>query len=190
MNDAKEIRKALVRALKLFEKAYEIELPLEIQAYIGAEMGAGKVSQSYLEGGATAFPKSEETWSSGSRLKLKSGRLLQSFNPKSPDSLSGMTGSYKNKLKYNIGSGLIYAGIQESGGFIKSKGRMHKYFWAMYAKYNNPFHKIMALSVKKKGGVNIKARPYFNPAIDKFFSKRYIDFVKEKFFESLREVKF
>jgi hypothetical protein len=57
--------------------------------------------------------------------------------------------------------------VQEFGGFIASKGNMHKYFWAKFAETKQPYFKNIALSVKKKGGVNIPARPYFNPAVDR-----------------------
>lgn len=59
---------------------------------------------------------------------------------------------YKSKLRYAL--------IQEKGAFIKSRGKMHKYFWAKYFETKNEEFKIIALSVLKKGGVNIPARPY------------------------------
>lgn len=57
-------------------------------------------------------------------------------------------------------SNLRYAFVQEKGMFVKSKGKMHKYFWARYFETKKEEFKIIALSVFKKGGVNIKARPY------------------------------
>jgi len=47
---------------------------------------------------------------------------------------------------------------------------MHKFFWAQYAKTKQQFYKIIALSVMKKGGVNIKKRAYFDNATAAFQS--------------------
>ena len=65
-----------------------------------------------------------------------------------------------------FGTSLPYASIQEYGGEVKSKGRMEKFMWAMFLETKNIFWKILALAVKKKGGINIKARPYFFKSID------------------------
>jgi hypothetical protein len=60
---------------------------------------------------------------------------------------------------------------------------MEKYFWAKYIESNNNFFKIMALAVKKNGGVNIKKTEYFTKAVDKFrqdgFAKIYTNLITE-----------
>jgi hypothetical protein len=49
----------------------------------------------------------------------------------------------------------------------KSTYVMAQFFWAKYYTTKQPYFKRLALSVEKKGGVNIPARPYFNPAVDR-----------------------
>lgn len=140
-----------------------------LQAYIGAEMGLGKVSDDWRQGkqGAVAFPATETTWSKSQKLTTRTGKLYKSFAPNNSNNIFVVdTGDGKLLIKY--GTRLIYAGVQENGGFIKSQGRMHLWFWAQYQKTHNEFFKIMALSVKKKGGVTIPARPYFAPGVERF----------------------
>ncbi len=142
-----------------------------MQGYIGAEMGAAGTSESWKQGKSnSAFNPAEETWSNEKNLRVKGGRLLASFGKDSPDTLTKIEHD-KMKLNITVGSKLIYANVHEEGMQIKSKGRMHKYFWAMYYKTNNPFFERMALSVMARGGVTIPARPYFKPAVREFERK-------------------
>jgi citrate lyase gamma subunit len=58
---------------------------------------------------------------------------------------------------------------------------MAQFFWFKYYKTKSPFFKRIALSVEQKGGVDIKARPYWQNAIDDFNSN-----VKERFTKQIK----
>lgn len=124
-------------------------------AYIQSEMNADKQT-----------PK--HSFNNSNKLNVNSGNknsLAFSFDVDSPDSGSKFKIS-KSGLSGVIGSNKPYAKIHETGGFINSKGNMHKFFWGKYYETKQDFYKWIALSVMKKGGVNIKARPYFKPAME------------------------
>lgn len=98
-------------------------------------------------------------------LGIRTGKLYQSFGRNSQNSLTKVKVNNDN-ISAIVGSNLPYANIQNVGGFIKSKGRMHKWFWYQYGKTQNNFFKIMALSVIKRGGVKIKGTKYFDKSIE------------------------
>ena len=109
------------------------------------------------------------------KLRKKSGGLLNSYIDKNEDSISVI--AFDNgELKFQIGSKKKYANIQEEGGFVKSQGNMHSYFWAKYYETKNEQYKIIALSVKKKGGINIKGKHYFAKAMQEFSANVYPKF--------------
>ncbi len=180
MADLPPIEKIIKELRRLFKEVAE-KTPTNVQGFIGRELGESKLSAGYAGGGA-AFPSSEETFNTTKKLRLKTGKLFRSFNEKDINTLT-KTEVKGDKVKITIGSKLPYARIHETGGFIKatpvkSKRRktfkMAQYFWAKYLDKNdggNIFHKIMALSVQKKGGVDIPKRPYFKPALKAFEKK-------------------
>lgn len=128
-------------------------LPFVMQAYIGTNME--------FRGAADRIAPS-----TSSKLAINTGVLFRSFTKGQTGNIFKVSQNGGNfELEY--GSELPYAAVQEFGGFIRSKGNMHKYFWARYAETKQPYFKNIALSVKKKGGVNIPARPYFNPAVNR-----------------------
>jgi phage gpG-like protein len=128
-------------------------MPFVMQAYIGANME--------FRGAADRIAPS-----TSSKLAINSGNLFRSFTKGQPGNVFRVSQEGDN-FEVEYGSDLPYARVQEFGGFIASKGNMHKYFWAKFAETKQPYFKNIALSVKKKGGVNIPARPYFNPAVDR-----------------------
>ena len=133
-------------------------------------------------------PQSDSTawFTNKSKLQLRTGRLFKSFAPNSDEGTNELNISEKG-FKLTIGSNLPYASIQEYGGFIKSKGRMHKYFWYKYAESRNIFFKILALSVIKRGGVNIPQRPYFNMGLQNFENKDLPELL-EDFIEKFKSI--
>ena len=144
----------------------------ELQEYfitgINSFIDAGTKSRSLKE-------RQKNAWfSDSSKLRSQSGKLADSFRMKqfmkvaANSDTKGVTSfSYNNGVVTGkFGTSLPYASIQEYGGEVKSKGRMEKFMWAMFLETKNIFWKILALAVKKKGGINIKARPYFFKAID------------------------
>lgn len=94
-----------------------------------------------------------------------------------------------------------YAGIQNRGGFIKarpttnSRGKktykMAQYFWAKSfeadVKRKRELYKRIALSVEKKGGVNIKGKHYLEKSL-KDFEQTQLQRVVQEFFNNIAEV--
>jgi len=105
--------------------------------------------------------------------------LFQSFikNNKNNVYKASQSGS---QFTLEYGSKIPYAKIHEVGGFINAIKRassvkrkketyvMAQFFWRKYMETKAPFFKRIALSIENKGGVNIKARPYWKPAIEDF----------------------
>jgi phage gpG-like protein len=142
-----------------------------LQAYTGAEMTNEPVDDAWRKGkpksGAKAFPAEKATWSKQKQLRVRSGRLFRSLGPNDANNITTVQVS-DGKAALLYGTRLVYASIHETGGFIASKGKMDKWFWAQYKKTSNSFFKIMALSVRKRGGVTIPARPFFNNGVQAF----------------------
>jgi phage gpG-like protein len=145
-------------------------MPFVMQAYIGANME--------FRGAADRIAPS-----TSSKLAINSGNLFRSFSKGQPGNVFKVSQEGDN-FEVEYGSSLKYAAIQEFGGFIKAtpvtvikskSGRnmnkstyvMAQFFWAKFYQTKQPYFKRLALSVERKGGVNIPARPYFNPAVDR-----------------------
>lgn len=144
-----------------------------LQAYIQSEMNINNKAKTLSSRSSKSVVVGN--FNKTNKLRIVSGAgssLAFSFDMNSPESTTKFTVA-NGKIKGKIGTKKIYAGIHETGGFIASKGRMHKFFWAMYYESKLPFFKTIALSVMKKGGVNIKARPFFNPAMKNFKSSGF-----------------
>lgn len=138
----------------------------KLNFYLGAEFGFRNTESGFSQGGA-AFDDKNETFSKSKELRIKTGKLYRSFALNSENTLTDYDVTEKG-LKVTYGSELPYAEIHEYGGFVKSKGKMESFFWYKFFNTDNEFYRIMALSVRKKGGVNIPKRPYFNPALKAF----------------------
>ncbi len=125
--------------------------------------------------------KSDNPFSSygKNRLTKRTGKLLDSYEAKSPNTLSKVEYS-SNKLSVNWGSNLPHASIHERGGFIKSKGKMHLFFWAKFIETKNEIWKRIALSVRKNKGVKMPARGYFNAALSTFRDEYKDKFIQQK----------
>lgn len=150
-------------------KAVE-RMPIVMQAYIGTNMT--------FQGQADRIAPSKD-----SKVATYSGALFRSFAKGQPGNVFKVTDQGSN-FEVEYGSSIKYAAIQEFGGFIKAtpvtvikskSGRkmnkstyvMAQFFWAKYYTTKQPYFKRLALGVEKNGGVNIPARPYFTPAVDK-----------------------
>lgn len=151
-----------------------LRFPFVMQAFIGTQM-------------VNTGLKSRIAPSTNAKLEINSGKLFRSFSRGAVGNIHKVTvngGLYQ--LEY--GSSLPYAAIQEYGGFIRSKGKMHKFFWAKFAETKQAYFKNLALHVEKKGGVTIPKRPYFEPALQRFkATSKYQDEVKAKVIQGIRE---
>lgn len=162
--------------------------PYELLTFLAGEMDVDSVSKDWRNAqpydfSIKPFPLENMTWSVSDKLRVQTGKYYKSFMPNDKDTLTKVT-TTDTSLKVDFGSKLPR--LHESGGFIKSKGKMQYWFFYQYARTKNPFFKIMGSSVMKKGGVNVKARPHFNPAIEKFknitgeWLQRLLDKILEK----------
>jgi hypothetical protein len=131
------------------------------------------------------------------KLIARTGKLARSFN--SSSTKVNISGELVNA---QVGSDLVYAKIQNDGGFIAAKNFVTKqktlksgelgklrtvslmelHFWSIWFKSNmgNPFFKQMALAVKKNLGVTIPPRPYLDKAMI-----RLQDYYQNKFLPNL-----
>lgn len=108
-------------------------------------------------------------FNSSSRLRVQSGDLTRSFIPGQPGNATKIT-TRDGVLRMSIGTSLPYAPIHEYGGFIKSRGKMEGFMMARYMETRDEAWLAMSLSVRAKGGVMIKPRPFMGPASRKFES--------------------
>jgi len=96
-----------------------------------------------------------------------------------PNTLTKIDTANERGISVTVGSDLIYARKQNYGGVIKatpiangrSKFKMESYFWGMFKEHNNIFYKIMALSVRKRGGVVLNKTLFFDKSIKTFTGK-------------------
>jgi hypothetical protein len=164
---------------KLVKEHYE-KAAVRMADYIRQRMGQKTNSQKFSQ--IAPQPTS-------AALRVVTGKLYKSFVPRKEGNINDIT--YDNgRLRWEFGSSLIYAKIHEEGGFIKSKGKMEGYFWSVYKKTKNPYYKNLALGVKKRGGVNIPKRPYFNPAINYFMndSKRGHEYIINNILKTVKRI--
>jgi phage gpG-like protein len=161
------------RVPKALEHAKKI-LPILMQSYL---LRFGVEDEPINPGGAT--------WSGDSKLHFRSGNTKGLFGSyiKGADSLTKVEINASG-ITYTFGSKKKYAEIHEYGGFVPSHGKMEKWMFWQYKLTKNPFWRIMALSVKKKKGINIKQRPTFGPAMKLFgqvelpkFTQRLMDII-------------
>ena len=127
-------------------------------------------------GGAT---NRAPVFNTGNNLFSVSGNLFQSFIKNNENNIYRSSSS-GGIFQIEYGTKVPYARIHEVGGFIKAIKKassvkrkretyvMAQFFWRKYMETKAPFFKRIALSIEKKGGVNMKARPYWQPAIEDF----------------------
>jgi phage gpG-like protein len=153
--------------------------------------------QSQFINGKKSNPKDKTFSTSKNRLHLndKNG-LAKSFET---DSTSGLQ---NNNIEITLQSNKPYAAIHNYGGFIRATPvsktnpttgvqrqtyKMSLFFWHLYFTSKNEYWKIMALSVNKKGGVNIPKRPYFDDGIKDLKENLNKDFVSNIFLPKMIE---
>ena len=138
-------------------------------------------------GGATSRAP---VFNSGGTLFSVSGGLFQSFIKGNKNNIYRASAA-GSQFTLEYGSKIAYAKIHEVGGFIdaikkassvkrkKETYVMAQFFWRKFIETKAPFFKRIALSIEKKGGVNIKSRPYWNPAIKDFKTNGQPKFEKQ-----------
>lgn len=101
------------------------------------------------------------------QLAVRTGQLLRSYKVGDSNNVF-QTKQSNGKLDITYYSKLPYASLHEYGGKIQSKGKLHKFFWAMYYKFKQEKYKWMAFSAKKNGYITIPKRPYIAKALEDF----------------------
>jgi len=106
--------------------------------------------------------------------------LVGSFDKKSPDTLTDIK-RVGAEIKGTFGTKVIYASVHEYGMFIKSKTKtsMFKGLMKKYYETKIDFYRGLAIKAREQGGIQIPARPYFEPAIKKFNSKGLSDWQQD-----------
>lgn len=108
----------------------------------------------------------EGAWSRSSKLGSRTGALDKALERGAPGNTTVIQkNAHGATLRYALD---VPQAIHETGGFIASKGRMHRYFWARFMQTKNDFFRRMALSVKRRGGIRLPRRPWWTPGTDEF----------------------
>lgn len=151
-----------------------LRFPFVMQAFIGTQMERSGLKERIAP-------------STSTKLAINTGKLFRSFARGSEGNVYRVQESSGNfELEY--GSDLPYARIQETGGFIKSKGKMEGYFWARYKETGVAYFRNIAIKVRRVGGVNIPARPYFAPALQRFRQdNKYQDGVRTAIIKGIQQ---
>lgn len=177
-----EVYNKIIKEMQDILKSSGLKSTVLFEGYLGRNMTSQGMTEAYRSGESDSV-FGAAGWSPYKELRVGAkSPLLKSFRYKDENSDTRIKiGSANVKVKF--GSRLPYAHVHEHGEFIKSKGKMHKWFWYMYwkSKYSNDFYKIMALHVLKKGGVKIPKRPYFYPAFDDMEGEGYKILLQDAF---------
>ena len=150
-----------------------LRFPFVMQAFIGTQMERSGL-------------KTRIAPSTSTKVAINTGKLFRSFARGSEGNVYKVTES-GGIFELEYGSDLPYARIQETGGFIRSKGKMEGYFWARYRETGVAYFRNIALKVRRVGGVQIPARPYFAPAVQRFRQdNKYADGVRSAIIQGIQ----
>ena len=108
---------------------------------------------------------------SGSKLGVETGDLSRALLPGKPGNIFTLAGSIAQgfDVDYGIDEDVIpYAVIHETGGFVRHKGKMPGFLFRLAKETGLDKYRIIAISAKAKGGINVKARPFFEPGTEQF----------------------
>lgn len=106
-------------------------------------------------------------------LGSRSDALRRALTPGGEGNISGveLDGGYPSAFFGPDLEKVPYAWTHEFGAFLRHKGRMPAYMFYMYAATGNRNWLYMALAARRRGGVQIKARPYYWKAVEEFFAR-------------------
>lgn len=107
--------------------------------------------------------------STSDKLYRRKGDLLRTFVRGKRGNISSVKIS-GDDVVYNFGidtAEIVYAAVHEYGARITITAKMRRFFWAKWFETGADMWRALALT--KKAFVTIPARPYFAPALAKFF---------------------
>ncbi len=110
--------------------------------------------------GRSAVGTTQKDYLSGPRptkLGTVTNRLRSSITTKTETS--------GNVIETSVGTNVKYAAIHEFGGQIQATPSMYGFFWAKFYESKDVKWKRMALGLKRKGHINIPARPFLRPGV-------------------------
>lgn len=143
------------------------EMELVISGLIATQMGERALSDAYRSGASdNAFDNSTRR-NTGEKLRIASGRLVQSFTRNKPDNENQLVVT-DSRVTLRIASTVPYAAIHEFGGTINHPGgtayfvRDGRAVFVSKAKDDGSYRKT------KPHAIPMPARPYLAPAIAKF----------------------
>lgn len=150
-----------------------LRFPFVMQAFIGTQMERSGLKERIAP-------------STSTKLAINTGKLFRSFARGSEGNVYKVSES-SGIFELEYGSDLPYARIQETGGFIRTKGKMEGYFWNRYRETGVAYFRNIALKVRRVGGVDIPARPYFAPAVQRFRQdNKYADGVRSAVIQGIQ----
>lgn len=165
-------------------KSYALKLPFQLQMLISYQMQNEKPDNAWINAkpysNTESYSDETATFNETNKLRIKTGKYLQSFLPKKPYSLTKVN---YDSSGYNvtIGSALPYlhetaddsTKIYAKKLTSRNTYAMTGFFWYKYFKSRNEMFKIIALSVQKKGYVKVKSRKHLRPAFESFDTAEY-----------------
>jgi phage gpG-like protein len=169
--ETQNINKVRSSIAQIIRDTFTKDVPSLLQTSVGMFMNKGK---------------RPEGKSKSDKLYIGTRRLYNSLMARNPENIYQLSLN-DNQIDITYGTKVPYASIHETGGFIASKGRMHKYFWAKYYETKSPYYKYLALKVKKQGGVDIPARPYLNPGME-YFNEKMMPKVVENMIKKISKI--
>lgn len=150
-----------------------LRFPIMMQAYIGTQMERSGLKERIAP-------------STSSKVAINTGNLFRSFARGSEGNIYQVSGSAEN-LQLTYGSSLPYARVQEYGANIRTKGKMEGYFWYRYRETKIDYFRGIALKIRRTGGVDIKARPYFAPAVQRMKQdNKYEQQIRQQIVQGIR----
>lgn len=151
---------------------YQNKLYLELLAYI----------QSNME---LANEKEREAKNTSDTIRAFNTRtgLMASFTKGNANNIFEENGI----LGFKLGTKLPYANIHEFGGKIRQmiSEKQRSFFW--FKAYQTGEEKYKGMALGKELNINIKARPYFEPAIKEWEKERQDTFINNLLDEIISE---
>lgn len=141
-------------------KGFIERIPYIAQAYIGSEM---------------TDLGTEVVFNPGSQPGIRTGSVLRSLIQNQPYNIFKATVT-PDGATLEYGTSHPGAHVNETGqpAIIKSKGKMERFFMAKYMQSKNRDYLIIALAIRKRGGirgVRRKARPSLKPGIERMMQQ-------------------
>ena len=162
-----------------------LRFPFVMQAFIGTQMERSGLKERIAP-------------STSTKLAINTGTLFRSFARGSEGNVYKVSES-SGKFEVEYGSKVAYAKIHEYGGRVealvevssvkrkKKTTTMAQYFWRKYIETGVKYFMYIAMKIERVGYVDIPARPYFAPAVQRFRQdNKYADGVRSAVIQGIQ----